>query len=36
MREAEIGIRVDLGRGHARGVVYTCDLPYEYARINAD
>jgi len=36
MQEAEIGIRVDLGRGHARAVVYTCDLSYEYVRINAD
>ena len=36
MREAEIGVRVDLGRGPARATVYTCDLSYDYVRINAD
>jgi glutamate N-acetyltransferase/amino-acid N-acetyltransferase len=36
MSEAEIAVRVDLGRGSARAAVYTCDLSYEYVRINAD
>ena len=36
MREAEITIRVDLGRGPARATVYTCDLSYDYVKINAD
>ncbi|EXI78073.1 MAG: Arginine biosynthesis bifunctional protein ArgJ [Candidatus Accumulibacter appositus] len=36
MSEAEIAVRVDLGRGSAHAAVYTCDLSYEYVRINAD
>ncbi|MEF8727864.1 MAG: Arginine biosynthesis bifunctional protein ArgJ [Accumulibacter sp.] len=36
MQEAEITVRVALGRGDARATVYTCDLSYEYVRINAD
>jgi glutamate N-acetyltransferase/amino-acid N-acetyltransferase len=32
----EIGVRIELRRGPARAVVYTCDLSYEYVRINAD
>ena len=36
MRAAEITVRVDLGRGTARAVVYTCDLSYDYVKINAD
>ena len=36
MGESEISVRVDLGRGSARAAVYTCDLSYEYVRINAD
>ena len=36
MQEAEIGVRVDLGRGPARAAIYTCDLSYDYVRINAD
>jgi len=28
--------RVDLGRGPARAAIYTCDLSYDYVRINAD
>ncbi|RTY91305.1 hypothetical protein EKL28_16235 [Staphylococcus aureus] len=34
--EAEMTIRVDLGRGTAKDTVYTCDLSYDYVRINAD
>ena len=36
MAESEITIRVDLGRGQARDTVYTCDLSYDYVKINAD
>jgi len=36
MRQAEITIRIDLGRGVAKAAVYTCDLSYDYVKINAD
>ncbi|MBP6707780.1 MAG: bifunctional glutamate N-acetyltransferase/amino-acid acetyltransferase ArgJ [Candidatus Accumulibacter sp.] len=36
MQQAEIGVRVSLGRGTAQATVYTCDLSYDYVRINAD
>ena len=36
MSQAEITIRVDLGRGNAKDTVYTCDLSYDYVKINAD
>ncbi|MBJ9984314.1 bifunctional glutamate N-acetyltransferase/amino-acid acetyltransferase ArgJ [Acinetobacter sp. S40] len=36
MVEKEITIRVDLGRGQAKDTVYTCDLSYDYVKINAD
>jgi glutamate N-acetyltransferase/amino-acid N-acetyltransferase len=36
MDRAEFGIRVDLGRGEARTRVLTCDLSYDYVRINAE
>ncbi|HCV13548.1 MAG TPA: bifunctional ornithine acetyltransferase/N-acetylglutamate synthase, partial [Candidatus Accumulibacter sp.] len=36
MQESEITIRVALGRGGASASVYTCDLSYDYVRINAD
>ena len=36
MKQAEITVRVDLGRGNASAKVYTCDFSYEYVRINAD
>ncbi len=36
MAESEITIRVDLGRGQAKDTVYTCDLSYDYVKINAD
>jgi len=36
MQQAEITIRVDLGRGNAQGKVYTCDFSYDYVKINAD
>ena len=36
MREAEITVRIDLGRGTARATVWTCDFSYDYVKINAD
>jgi glutamate N-acetyltransferase/amino-acid N-acetyltransferase len=36
MKQEEIGIRVDLGRGEARATVWTCDFSHEYVSINAD
>ena len=36
MQQAEIVVRVDLGRGAARGTVYTCDFSYDYVKINAE
>lgn len=36
MKEAEIKIRVCLGRGEFKDTVYTCDFSYDYVKINAD
>jgi len=36
MRQAEITVRVDLGRGTASDTVWTCDFSHEYVTINAD
>jgi glutamate N-acetyltransferase / amino-acid N-acetyltransferase len=36
MAEPEILIRVSLGRGEAQARVLTCDLSYDYVRINAE
>ena len=36
MRESEITVRVDLGRGPAQATVWTCDLSHGYVSINAD
>jgi glutamate N-acetyltransferase/amino-acid N-acetyltransferase len=36
MQAAEITVRVDLGRGTAEATVWTCDLSYDYVKINAD
>jgi glutamate N-acetyltransferase/amino-acid N-acetyltransferase len=36
MREPEILIRVALGRGRSQAQVLTCDLSYDYVRINAE
>lgn len=36
MRQDDIMIRVVLGRGEATQTVLTCDLSYDYVRINAD
>ena len=36
MKEAEIVVRVGLGRGDERATVWTCDFSYDYVKINAD
>ena len=36
MAETEITVRVNLGRGSAKGTVYSCDFSYDYVKINAD
>lgn len=36
MSRSEIDVRVALGRGHATCSVMTCDLSYDYVRINAE
>lgn len=36
MAQAEITVRVALGRGNAAAKVYTCDFSYDYVKINAD
>jgi glutamate N-acetyltransferase / amino-acid N-acetyltransferase len=36
MKQAEITVRVDLNRGKAQTTVWTCDLSYDYVKINAD
>jgi len=36
MKQSEITVRVDLKRGKATATVWTCDLSYEYVKINAD
>ncbi|GAB2181431.1 bifunctional glutamate N-acetyltransferase/amino-acid acetyltransferase ArgJ [Denitratisoma sp. agr-D3] len=36
MKAAEITVRVHLGRGTASATVWTCDLSYDYVKINAD
>ncbi|WP_201595866.1 bifunctional glutamate N-acetyltransferase/amino-acid acetyltransferase ArgJ [Psychrobacter fulvigenes] len=36
MSRPEITIHIDLARGDATDTVYTCDLSYDYVKINAD
>ena len=36
MKQAEITVRVNLGRGDASDTVWTCDLSHDYVSINAD
>jgi len=36
MKQSEILVRVLLGRGNAVDTVWTCDLSYDYVKINAD
>jgi glutamate N-acetyltransferase / amino-acid N-acetyltransferase len=36
MKQEEITVRVDLGRGDAKATVWTCDFSHDYVSINAD
>ncbi|MFC5521235.1 bifunctional glutamate N-acetyltransferase/amino-acid acetyltransferase ArgJ [Polaromonas jejuensis] len=36
MKQSEITVRVLLGRGQTSDTVWTCDLSYDYVKINAD
>jgi glutamate N-acetyltransferase/amino-acid N-acetyltransferase len=36
MAQDEIAIEVDLGRGDAEANIWTCDLSYDYVKINAE
>ena len=36
MKQAEITVRIALGRGNAEATVWTCDLSHDYVSINAD
>ena len=36
MKQSEITVRVSLGRGAEQATVWTCDLSYDYVKINAD
>lgn len=36
MKQSEITVRVQLGRGQASATVWTCDLSHDYVSINAD
>jgi glutamate N-acetyltransferase / amino-acid N-acetyltransferase len=36
MKQSEITVHVDLGRGNATDTVWTCDFSYDYVKINAD
>lgn len=36
MKQSEIEVRIDLSRGSAKAVVWTCDLSHDYVSINAD
>ena len=36
MKQSEITVRIVLGRGDALDTIWTCDLSYDYVKINAD
>ena len=36
MKQEEVAIRVDLGRGKSAATVWTCDFSHDYVSINAD
>jgi glutamate N-acetyltransferase / amino-acid N-acetyltransferase len=36
MKEQDITVSIDLGRGDAAQTIYTCDFSYDYVKINAD
>jgi len=33
---ADFSIRIDLGKGNESATMWTCDLSYDYVKINAD
>ena len=35
MQQSDIGVRIELGRGAAQAIVWTCDFSYDYVKINA-
>ena len=36
MKQSEITVRVGLHRGSHAATIWTCDLSYDYVKINAD
>ena len=36
MKQPEVIVSLDLGIGRSRAVVWTCDLSYDYVKINAE
>jgi len=36
MKQSEVDVRIDLHRGSAQAIVWTCDLSVDYVKINAD
>ena len=36
MKEQDISVAINLGRGNATQTIYTCDFSYDYVKINAD
>ncbi|HOB01961.1 MAG TPA: bifunctional ornithine acetyltransferase/N-acetylglutamate synthase, partial [Casimicrobium huifangae] len=36
MKNHDITVAIDLGRGNASQTVYTCDFSYDYVKINAE
>jgi glutamate N-acetyltransferase/amino-acid N-acetyltransferase len=36
MAETEIVLRISAGQGQAQARLWTCDLSYDYVRINAE
>ena len=36
LSNGEVEIRIDLGEGNEKAEIYTCDLTYDYVRINAE
>ena len=36
MKNEDITVAIDLGRGTASQTVYTCDFSYDYVKINAE
>ena len=36
MKNADITVAIDLGRGDASQTIYTCDFSYDYVKINAE